>query len=160
MSNTVKPLPQVIEEVETLGEWFTQRLKIEPAIVKMKQLDTVSHLYPEYQSLFISVKQQVAQSIPLENIELTPTQIAEKLTLETGQNISNRQVNQALEKLDLQKKEKTGGGKSQWELTEKGKKYGRVYLATSTNNNWSGNQIKWSEQIIDLLKLDFSLLNI
>lgn len=156
MTNVIKPLAQVIEEVEVLGEWLRQKLKIEPTIVRMKQLDTVSHLYPEYQSLFISVKQQVAQSVPLENIELTPTQIAQKLTLETGQNISNRQVNQALEKLDLQKKEKTSGGKSNWELTEKGKKYGRVYLATSTNNNWSGNQIKWSEQIIDLLKLDFS----
>lgn len=106
------------------------------------------------------MKQQVAQSIPLENIELTPTQIAEKLTQETGKNISNRQVNQALEKLGLQKKEKTSAGKCQWELTEEGKKYGRVYLATSTNNNWSGNQIKWSEKIIDLFKRNLSELSV
>ncbi|WP_414623374.1 hypothetical protein [Calothrix sp. CCY 0018] len=155
MNNTAKPLLQIIEEVKVLGEWLTQDLKIEPTIVQMKKLDIVSRFFPEYDSLFTSAKQQVAQSVPLENIELTPTQIAEKLTQETGKNISNRQVNQALEKLDLQKKENTSGGKCQWELTEKGKKYGRVYLATSTNNNWSGNQIKWSEQIIDLLKLDF-----
>lgn len=74
--------------------------------------------------------------------------------------ISNRQVNQALERLGLQKKEKISVGKCQWELTEEGKKYGKVYLATSTSSNWSGSQIKWSEQVIDLLKLDFSKLSI
>lgn len=36
MTNVIKPLAQVIEEVEVLGEWLTQKLKIEPTIVKMK----------------------------------------------------------------------------------------------------------------------------
>jgi len=87
----------------------------------------------------------------LDNIDLTPTQIAEKIAQKVGEKISARKVNQVLEKLGLQQKLKSKRGKSQWELTEMGKKYARVYQVESRQSKWSGTQIKWSEKIIDLL---------
>lgn len=156
MTNEVKPLPQVLEEVKLLAGWLTQEVKIDPIIAQMKMLDTVSSLYPEYGSMLTSAKQEVADSVPLKNVDLTPTQIASKLSEQTGRKISSRDVNQALKELGLQKKETTIGDNTQWQLTEEGKKYGRAYLATSVNNNWSGNQIKWGEEVIELLKQNMS----
>lgn len=152
MTNALKPLPKLLEEVELLGDWLMERLKVEPTIVQMKKLDTISCMYPEYALMLTSAKQEVAHLAPLKNVDLTPTQIASKLSEQTGRKISSREVNQALEALGLQTKEITSGANSQWQLTEEGKKYGRVYLATSVYNNWSGNQIKWSEGVIELLK--------
>ncbi|BAZ30034.1 hypothetical protein NIES4074_24890 [Cylindrospermum sp. NIES-4074] len=86
------------------------------------------------------------------NVDLTPTKIALRLSESVNSRVSNRQVNQLLEQLGLQKKLKSRKGKSKWQLTEKGQKYGRVYLVTNTNGNWSGNQIKWSEEVINLLQ--------
>ena len=126
MTNAVKSLPQVLEEVELLAEWLTQKLKVEPTIVQMKKLDIVSGLYPEYNSLLTSAKQQIANLAPQANVDLTPTQIANKLSEQTGTKTSSREVNQALKELGLQKKETTSQDYSHWQLTEEGKKYGRV----------------------------------
>ncbi|MCX5984471.1 MAG: hypothetical protein NTY89_22330 [Nostocales cyanobacterium LacPavin_0920_SED1_MAG_38_18] len=92
----------------------------------------------------------MTQNIP--NVDLTPTEIALRLSKLVNSRVSNRQVNQLLEELGLQKKLKTRNGKSKWQLTQKGQKYGRVYLVTNTQGNWSGNQIKWSEEVINLLQ--------
>jgi hypothetical protein len=121
----------------------------------MTKLDTVSRLYAEYGPMLASAKPEVAHSALLANVDLTPTQIASKLSEQIGRRISNREVNLALEKLGLQKKINSSRGKWQWELTEGGKQYARVYMATSAHSEWSGNQIKWSEAVIDLLKQHF-----
>ncbi|MCU0547617.1 MAG: hypothetical protein MUE44_36570 [Oscillatoriaceae cyanobacterium Prado104] len=97
-------------------------------------------------------KNKVDSSAMLENIDLIPTQIATTLTQQTGKKISCIKVNEYLAKLGLQQKLKTRGGKSQWQLTEQGKKYGRVYQVESSYSNWSGNQVKWGEEVIELLK--------
>ena len=107
MTNEVKPLPQVLEEVKLLEGWLTQELKIDPIIARMKMLDTVSSLYPEYCSMLTEAKQQVANLTPLANVDLTPTQIASKLSEQTGRKISSGEVNQALKELGLHKKETT-----------------------------------------------------
>lgn len=86
------------------------------------------------------------------NVDLTPTEIALRLSESVNSKVSNRQVNQLLQQLGLQRKLKSRQGKSKWQLTEKGQKYGRVYLVTNANGNWSGNQIKWSEEVINLLQ--------
>lgn len=97
-------------------------------------------------------KNKVDGSVVLENVDLTPTQIATKLSQETGKKISCIKVNEGLAKLGLQQKLEVKGSKWQWQLTERGKNYGRVYQVESCNSNWSGNQIKWGEEIIDLIK--------
>jgi hypothetical protein len=97
-------------------------------------------------------KNKVADSALLSNVDLTPTQIATKLSQQTGKKISCIKVNDTLEKLGLQQKLKSTGGKWQWQLTGGGKKYGRVYKVESSYSNWSGNQVKWGEEIIELLK--------
>lgn len=97
-------------------------------------------------------KNKVADSALLSNVDLTPTQIATKLSQQTGKKISCIKVNDTLEKLGWQQKLKSTGGKWQWQLTEGGKKYGRVYKVESSYSNWSGNQVKWGEEIIELLK--------
>jgi hypothetical protein len=97
-------------------------------------------------------KHKVADSALLSNVDLTPTQIATKLSQQTRKKISCIKVNETLEKLGLQQKLKSTGGKWQWQLTAEGKKYGRVYKVESSYSNWSGNQVKWGEEIIELLK--------
>ena len=156
MVSEFKPLPQVLEEVEQLGDWLTHKLKVNPIIVQQKMIDTISGLFPEYGSMLTSAKQEVAHSAPLENIDLTPTQIATKLSQQTGKIISNQQVNQLLADQGLQEKLETSRGKWEWQLTEKGKDFGNVYLATGANSDWSGNQIKWSEKVVELLKPNLS----
>jgi hypothetical protein len=101
------------------------------------------------ESIYFS-KEIMAENIA--NVDLTPTEIALRLSESFNSKVSNRQVNQFLEQLGLQKKLKTRKGNSQWKLTEEGQKYGRVYLVTNANGNWSGNQIKWSEEVINLLQ--------
>jgi len=95
----------------------------------------------------------------LENVDFTPSEIATKLSELAKKPISNRQVNQLLERLGLQRKFKTRKGRWKWQLTQVGKKYGRVYFVTNTLSNWSGNQIKWSEEVINLLKQDRPFLS-
>jgi hypothetical protein len=107
------------------------------------------------ESIYFS-KEIMAENIA--NVDLTPTEIALRLSESFSSKVSNRQVNQLLEQLGLQKKLKTRKGRSKWQLTQKGQKYGRVYLVTNTNGNWSGNQIKWSEEVINLLQKEPPLL--
>ncbi|MBH8565348.1 hypothetical protein I8748_24730 [Nostoc sp. CENA67] len=94
----------------------------------------------------------------LENVDFTPSEIAMKLSELEQKPISNRQVNQLLEQLGLQRKFKSSKGKWKWQLTQVGKKYGRVYSVTNTLRNWSGNQIKWSEEVISLIQQNWSCL--
>lgn len=104
MTNAVKSLPQVLEEVELLAEWLTQKLKVEPTIVQMKKLDIVSGLYPEYNSLLTSAKQQIANLAPQANVGLTPTQIASKLNEQTGTKTSSRDSKSGFERTRLAEK--------------------------------------------------------
>jgi hypothetical protein len=85
--------------------------------------------------------------------KFTPTEIANQLTEETGIKISNRQVNQVLCELGFQRKVRTASKKYHWVLTDKGKTYGCLYRVTATHSSWSGSQIKWTEPIIELIKL-------
>ena len=92
------------------------------------------------------------QSEPLENIHLTVTQISLVLKEQTGKKFSAVKINKALEKLGLQRKIQRRNNKSQWLLTPEGKKYGRVYQVESAYSTWKGNQIKWDEKVIEVLK--------
>lgn len=53
-----------------------------------------------------------------------------------------------LEALGLQYRD-CSGKKPIWQLTEAGHEYGQVYLAT--NDQWSGAQIHWQVQVLDLM---------
>ncbi|EGK86913.1 hypothetical protein D0A34_20230 [Microcoleus vaginatus PCC 9802] len=55
-------------------------------------------------------KHKVADSALLSNVDLTPTQIATKLSQQTRKKISCIKVNETLEKLGLQQKLKSTGG--------------------------------------------------
>ncbi len=88
----------------------------------------------------------------MNNIDLTPTEIALELSQKIGKKISNRKVNLALAALGFQKKRKISKGKSRWQLSDRGKDYGRIYFVNSLNSTWSGNQIKWNEKVIDLIE--------
>ncbi|MDJ0553030.1 MAG: hypothetical protein QNJ68_01015 [Microcoleaceae cyanobacterium MO_207.B10] len=105
-----------------------------------------------------NMTRETKSPVLLDNIDLTPTQIAQELTEKVGEKTSARKVNQVLEKLGLQQKLKSKRGKWQWELTEMGKKYARVYQVESRQSKWTGNQIKWSQKIIDLLAQEIFLL--
>jgi hypothetical protein len=89
--------------------------------------------------------------------DLTPTEIADYITMQTGIKISNRKVNQLLEEIGLQKKITTPQKKSYWRLTEKGKKYGNIYRVDSQYSLWSGTQIKWNENTISIIKLKLAV---
>ncbi|MBB6694371.1 hypothetical protein H7B90_23525 [Cohnella xylanilytica] len=85
---------------------------------------------------------------------LTPTLIAEKTGMKSG-----IAVNKLLEELGLQYIEKTirkskSTGKDKevktWRLTEEGKKYGEEF--PFVRNGHSGYQIKWSEDVLELIQ--------
>lgn len=103
-------------------------------------------------------KENGGPSEPLENVDLTPTQIARTLKEQTGKKCSAVKINKAMEKLGLQRKIKRRGKKWQWQLTPEGKKYGRVYQVESAYSTWTGNQIKWGEKIIDILEQNLFVL--
>lgn len=77
---------------------------------------------------------------------LTPTEIGKELEKSTGQKISGIKVNQLLKIIKLQYKV----GKL-WQPTILGKGLS-VILPYSGKNNHCGFQVKWSTDIIQLLK--------
>lgn len=77
---------------------------------------------------------------------LTPTEIGRELEKLTGKKISGIKVNQQLQAIQLQRKVSTV-----WEPTILGKGLS-VILPYTGNNNHSGFQLKWSTDVIHLLK--------
>ncbi|BAZ54285.1 hypothetical protein NIES4103_69700 (plasmid) [Nostoc sp. NIES-4103] len=77
---------------------------------------------------------------------LTPTEIGRELEKLTGKKVSAIKVNQLLQEIQLQ--HKIG---NVWEPTILGKELS-VILPYTGKNNHCGFQVKWSTDIIDLLK--------
>ena len=81
--------------------------------------------------------------------DYTPTQLAEKLSEDTGLSFNARQVNAFLKDRELQYKEN-----KEWKLTEKGKSYGTAY--PYERNGHTGFQIRWNKRILKVMKDYFS----
>lgn len=77
---------------------------------------------------------------------LTPTEIAQELEKQTGKRMSAIAINKLLADQKLQRKVS-----NLWEPTVLGKKLS-VLLPYIGKNNHAGFQLKWSSDVIDLLK--------
>lgn len=131
---------------------FMKQVGVESAIADSLVLDAVASQFPELKGMTETGKRLLSAQAPLESVGLTPTEIGERLE----PSVNAKVVNSALEILGLQEKgtrqsTKTGKDKHFWQLTEKGKRYGHVYLATG-GNNWSGGQIRWQESVIPVIQ--------
>ena len=88
---------------------------------------------------------------------LSPSQIAESLGLVNRQGNPDAQtVNRMLQSCGLQDKPRDAKGanlkNAKWFLTEEGKSYGEQKAMNNKKTGYSGYQICWSADVIDLLK--------
>lgn len=88
---------------------------------------------------------------------LSPSQIAESLGLANRQGNPDAQtVNRMLQSCGLQDKPRDAKGanlkNAKWFLTEEGKSYGEQKAMNNKKTGYSGYQICWSADVIDLLK--------
>lgn len=141
-----------IAEAEAIVDWFEQSLGIDKTVGDLMKVDMVAKQLPHHKAVFEQAKRLLSAKAPLDSVGLTPTEIGERLESP----VNAKTINSVLEALGLQEKgtrqsTKTGKDKHFWQVTEKGKQYGRVYLTTG-NNNWSGGQIRWQESVVPLIQ--------
>ena len=112
---------------------------------------------PEEQALLEPAQKLIGATHSSETQYLIPTEIAQKLSELWGCAVKSAQVNTWLFEIGLQyklyreSKSNPGTQKWKWDLTEEGKKYGRIYLAANAASNWSGGQPQWSQTVIELI---------
>ncbi|MCT7957297.1 BRO-N domain-containing protein [Laspinema palackyanum] len=139
-----KPQPLPLAEKLNALEQMLSDMGINPVLLRQVKLDTVAKYNPELKDMAELGKKLLGAENPLESVGLTPTQLGAKL----DPPLSARQVNAKLEDLGLQYRDRSGK-KPIWQLTEAGHEYGQVYLATK--DQWSGAQIHWQIQVLDLM---------
>lgn len=151
----------VISNAKAVAQ-FMKQAGIECAIADSLVLDAVANQFPELKGMTETGKRLLSAQAPMESVGLTPTEISERLRLSVrlhtrlGESVNAKTINSTLEALGLQEKgtrqsTKTGKDKHFWQLTEKGKQYGHVYITTG-GNNWSGGQIRWQESVLRLIE--------
>lgn len=139
-----KPQPLPLADKLNAMEQMLSDMGIDPVLLRQVKLDTVAKYNPELKDMAELGKKLLGAENPLLSVGLTPTQLGAKL----DPPLSARQVNAKLEDLGLQYRD-CSGKKPIWQLTDAGHEYGQVYLATK--DQWSGAQIHWQVQVLDLL---------
>ena len=158
-SNVKSPQPEptrdlgnfglAVAKIEILAQWL-EKHNIHIVIKDQAKLNALLKACPEDAPIIEVFKGLLESIAPQSQQDLTPTQLAEQLTAALGCQIKATDVNQTLESLELQYKLESGK-RWRWDLTEKGKEFGKVYLVTGERNQWSGGQLKWSPAVIELL---------
>jgi len=138
-----------VAKIEILAQWLDKH-NVHLIIKDQAKLNALAKACPEDEPI-IDVFKRVLESIaPQQSQDLSPTQLAESLTEQLGRKISAQKVNLILEELDFQYK-LFNGDDWRWDLTDKGKEFGKIYLVTGKGNQWSGGQLKWSPDVINLI---------
>lgn len=137
------------QAVEIIGNWLLQA-KVNEAIASMWKLDQLGRRHPELKPETESAKQLIGGTSATDSQYLTPTELGDRIGMKS------RAVNVALAEAGLQHQLENAKGKKKWDLTEDGKKYGIVFLASGNNNRWSGGQIKWLPTVLDVLSVQKS----
>ena len=136
-----------LSKSQTIADTILERLGINKTIQAQYMVNAMIQACPEDQALLQPAKALLLAAAPQEAQDLTPTELAAQL----GEGYGARQVNTLLAEVGLQAKI-NDGKRNIWQLTERGKEYGQVYLATGDSNQWSGGQIRWNPKVLGLLK--------
>lgn len=114
------------------------------------------------------IKQVKAALPPVQDnnvAKMTPSDIGKSVAikLQRPKDITAVKINKALEKLGYQKQivvgvNKNGTNKNEWELTQAGEQYANKFAYS--NNGHSGFQIKWKNDIVDIIVQNSTNLNI
>ena len=142
-------IAQTKQVVNVISEWLIEA-GVNSAIASMWKLDQLGRRHPELKPETESAKQLIGGANATESQYLTPTELGDRI------GIKSRAVNTALVEAGLQVQLEDGKGKKKWNLTDEGKKYGIVFLASGQNNRWSGGQIKWLPTVLDVLNVQQS----
>jgi hypothetical protein len=118
---------------------------IDPMIARQAGLNSMRSFCPQLEPAIAECQKILSAISPSEEQWLTPTELGELVGMKA------RAMNTRLEDAGLQVRKQKDNGKSFWDLTESGKRYGKVFLATSTNNDWSGGQVRWVRSVLDVL---------
>lgn len=136
-----------IQIVDAISNWLLQA-KVDEAIASMWKLDQLGRRHPELKPETESAKQLIGGTNATDSQYLTPTELGDRVGM------SARDMNKALVAARLQVQGEDAKGKKKWDLTDEGKKYGIVFLASGQNNRWSGGQVKWLPTVLDVLGLN------
>lgn len=121
---------------------------LDPLLTKGHVLSQTARLHPALAPQIEAVKLLIPQQSQLQSDEiyLNPTEIGKRCEPP----ISPRRVNLLLTGLGLQRR--TGMKDPAYELTEKGKKYGKVTLNQAKASDKTVQHIKWLATVTELLK--------
>ena len=129
------PSTRALLDVQQSAKIMSELFGVKEGVALAKAISNVEKLQgvelPDVKSLIPSTTEETGY--------LNPTQIGEEL------GISNRQVNQILSSEGYQYKHN-----GEWHLTNLGRKYGEKF--PYENNGHSGYQIRWNEEIVDIIK--------
>jgi len=137
-----------MESINTLSIWLVDAGLDESAITQWK-FNALAKKFPDLADIIEDAKKLIGFSVPVPEVGMTVSEVAEQLSEKLGRKIKPAQVNQALVELGFQVR--PDNGKRIWQLTESGKEYGFSRLATSVTNDWSGPQVTWVEAVILVL---------
>jgi hypothetical protein len=141
-------LAAAMESINTLSVWLKDAGLDESAIAHFKY-NALAKKFPGLADIIEDAKKLIGSSATVPEVGMTVSEVAQRLTSESGRLIKAAQVNQALVELGFQVR--PDNGKRIWQLTEPGKEYGFSRLATSKTNDWSGPQVTWQEAVIPVL---------
>lgn len=135
-----------IQVMDAISGWLTEA-GVDTAIASMWKLQQLGRRHPELKPETESAKQLIGGSNATESQYLTPTELGDRVGM------TAREVNAALASAGLQKQIEHAKGRKKWDLTDEGKQYGIVFLASGQNSRWSGGQIKWLPNVVDVLRI-------
>jgi len=141
-------LASAMESIDTLLAWL-QDAGLEKSAIAHFKYNALAKKFPDLADIIEEAKKLIGSSVPVPEVGMTVSEVAQQLTSLLERPIKPVQVNQALVELGFQVR--PDNGKRIWQLTESGKEYGFSRLATSKTNDWSGPQVTWTQAVIPVL---------
>lgn len=148
--------PEVREpSLEEIGILFAdiERLGIEPKLVESAKLTAIALAIPRLSIVAEKGKQLLSSYMSIDEIPMSPTELGKKIAKRLGLKapLSPQRINEALSEAGLQSKpQKT------WELTEAGKKYGKLQMNTAKGHNKTVYCIRWFSSVIPVIESRFA----
>ncbi len=151
--NAISELESAEKQLD-IAERMMGAMNIDPSLIMQAKLQAAKRLFPAATPMLDVGIKAISSSAPIEAIELNSTQIGEQFSPV----IKPKDINLILQEMGLIYKQERKSTKNPertkyfWQITEEGKKYGRVYLKTSNSSDWSDGQILWSPSVVNVIK--------
>jgi phage anti-repressor protein len=144
--------PDPIATAFSIADHFRSLLAnagIDPAIATLIGLKYIERQLPQLKPEVEESRELIGKHHASDSHYLTPTELGQQ----TGKKAKD--INIALELAGFQVK-KSDGKHTRWDLTDTGKNYGKVFLAAAQTSRWSGGQVKWKPDVLQILGLEVS----